>query len=108
MTSSGLLRRVAFVKTDVSEELNASIKVTRVGELGKTLAVTGNRRTLRTILSTFCLPVTANVVPSLAKLVTLTMEELGSSKTPVLTRGMRRNIPEDGIFNNKLVFLITD
>jgi hypothetical protein len=39
------VRPVAFVKTDVSDELNASIfRVTRIGELG-TLAVTNNRRT---------------------------------------------------------------
>jgi hypothetical protein len=38
---------VALVRTDVSEELGASIiKVTRIGELG-TLAVTSNRRTPR-------------------------------------------------------------
>jgi hypothetical protein len=37
--SSGMLRRVALVRTDVSEELSASFnRVTRVGELG-TLAV---------------------------------------------------------------------
>jgi hypothetical protein len=36
MASSGMLRRVALVKTDVSEELSASfIRVTRIGELGK-------------------------------------------------------------------------
>jgi hypothetical protein len=47
MVSSGLLRRVALVRTDVSEELSASfIRVTRIGELGTTLAVTRNRRTL--------------------------------------------------------------
>jgi hypothetical protein len=47
MASSGILRRVALVKTDVSEELGASIiRVTRIGELG-TLAVTSNRCTLR-------------------------------------------------------------
>jgi hypothetical protein len=41
-----MLRRVALVKTDVSEERSASlIKVTRIGELGTTLAVTSNRRT---------------------------------------------------------------
>jgi hypothetical protein len=46
MASSGMLRRVALVRTDVSEELSASfIMVTRIGELG-TLAVTSNRRTL--------------------------------------------------------------
>jgi hypothetical protein len=37
MVSSGTLRRVALVKTDVSEKLSASfIRVTRIGELGKT------------------------------------------------------------------------
>jgi hypothetical protein len=48
MVSSGMLRRVTLVGTDVSEELNASfIRVTRIGELGTTLVVTSNRRTLR-------------------------------------------------------------
>jgi hypothetical protein len=48
MASSGMLRRVALVRTDVSEKLSASfIRVTRIGELGTTLAVTSNRRTLR-------------------------------------------------------------
>jgi hypothetical protein len=43
-----MLRRVALVRTDVSEELGASfIKVARIGELGTTLAVTSNRHTLR-------------------------------------------------------------
>jgi hypothetical protein len=47
MQSSGMLRRVALVRTDVTKELSASfIKVTRIGELGTTLAVTSNRRTL--------------------------------------------------------------
>jgi hypothetical protein len=48
MASSGMLRRVALVRTDVSEELGASfIRVTRIGELGTALAVTSNKRTLR-------------------------------------------------------------
>jgi hypothetical protein len=39
----GMLRHVALVRTDVSEERSASfIRVTRIGELG-TLAVTSNR-----------------------------------------------------------------
>jgi hypothetical protein len=47
MPSSGILRVVALVRTDVSEELSASIiRVTRIGELGTTLAVIINRRTL--------------------------------------------------------------
>jgi hypothetical protein len=48
MPSSGMLRRVTLVRTDVSEEPSASfIRVTRIGELGTTLAVTSNRHTLR-------------------------------------------------------------
>jgi hypothetical protein len=35
MASSEMLRRVALVRTDVSEE-SASIRVTRIGELGTT------------------------------------------------------------------------
>jgi hypothetical protein len=46
MVSSGMLRRVALVRTDVLEELSASIRVTRIGELGTTLAVTSNQRKL--------------------------------------------------------------
>jgi hypothetical protein len=45
MVSSGVLRRVALVRTDVSEEPSASfIRVTRIGELGTTLAATSSRR----------------------------------------------------------------
>jgi hypothetical protein len=40
MASSGMLRRVVLVGSDVLEELSASIiRVTRTGELGTTLAV---------------------------------------------------------------------
>jgi hypothetical protein len=43
-----MLHRVALVRTDVSEELSVSfIRVTRIGELGTTLAVTSNQYTLR-------------------------------------------------------------
>jgi hypothetical protein len=38
---------MALVRTDVSEELSASIIGMTVGELGTTLAVTSNRHTLR-------------------------------------------------------------
>jgi hypothetical protein len=57
MMSSGMLRRVVLVTTDVSEELSAFfIRVTRIGEPGTTLAVTSNRRTLssqRTSVSSY-------------------------------------------------------
>jgi hypothetical protein len=44
MVSSGMLRRVAHVRTDVPEELIAAvIRATRIGELGTTLALTSNR-----------------------------------------------------------------
>jgi hypothetical protein len=46
MASSGILRRVALVRTDVSEEDSASIiRMTRISELATTLAVTSTRRT---------------------------------------------------------------
>jgi hypothetical protein len=39
---------VALVRTDVSEERIISIiRVTKIGEIGTTLEVTSNRRTLR-------------------------------------------------------------
>jgi hypothetical protein len=45
MASSGMLRLVALVRTDVSEEPSASfIRVTRIGELGTTLAVISSQR----------------------------------------------------------------
>jgi hypothetical protein len=48
MASFWILHRVALVRTDVSEELSDPfIRVTRIGELGTTLAVTSNRRTQR-------------------------------------------------------------
>jgi hypothetical protein len=61
-----MLRRVVLVGTDVFEELTASIiRVTRIGELGTTLAVTSNRRPI---------------------LVTLIMAALNSTGTWELTR----------------------
>jgi hypothetical protein len=60
-----MFRRVALVRTDVSEKLSVSIRVTGIGELG-------------TIL------VTASVVPSSRILVTLMTDALSSSETSIL------------------------
>jgi hypothetical protein len=73
MLYSGMLCRVALVRTDVPEERSAPfIRMTRIGELGTTLAVT--RFLVRT-----------SVVPSSPILVTLMKEALNSSETYVLT-----------------------
>jgi hypothetical protein len=88
-----MLRREALVRTDVAEELGASIiRVTRIGEIGTTLAVTSNRRTR--------FLVTANVVPSSPILVILMMEAPSSPETSVLIRATWRNIPEDAILHS--------
>jgi predicted PP-loop superfamily ATPase len=80
MVSSGMLRRVSLVRTDVTEELSTSSMVTRIGELR--------------------LLVTASVVPSSPILVTLTKETLSSSETSILTKAALRNIPEDTILHS--------
>jgi hypothetical protein len=100
MASSGMLRRVALVRTDVSEEFNANIRVTRIGELGATLGIWY----LVFGISSQCarLLVTANVVSSSQILVTLMREALSASETTVRTRPTRRNIPEDAILRTLL------
>jgi hypothetical protein len=54
MASSGMLRRMALVRTDVSEQHSASFIRVTIAELGTTLAVTSNRRTLRRNTSYRC------------------------------------------------------
>jgi hypothetical protein len=78
MVSSGMLRLVSLVRTDVLEE-----------------------RTLRRNTSVRRLLVAACVVPSSPILVTLMKEAPGSSKTSVLTKATWHNIPEGTILHRK-------
>jgi hypothetical protein len=51
-----MLRHVALVRTDLSEELSASfITVTRIAEIETTLAVTSNQRRLRRNAKRICI-----------------------------------------------------
>jgi hypothetical protein len=71
-----MLRHMALVRTDVSEERSAS-------------------NVLRLI-------VTANVALSSRILVTLMIGALSSSETSVVTWVTLRNIPEDGILHDEM------
>jgi hypothetical protein len=75
MVSSGMLRRVALVRTDL-----VFLHIVRR------------------------LLVTASVVPSSPILVTLIKEALSSSETSVLTRATWRNIPEDTILYTQYIY----
>jgi hypothetical protein len=100
MASSGMLRRVALVRTDFSEERRASIiRVTRIGEVGTALAATSNRRTLCISSQSASIVVKASVVPSTQILVTLKKEALSSSE--------RRFLQEPhGVTSQKTTFFI--
>jgi hypothetical protein len=78
MASSGMLRRVALVRTVHTSLLSHFVFLRSVRQL----------------------PVTSNVVPSSPILATLFMGALSSFETYVLTRSARRNIPEDAILHS--------
>jgi hypothetical protein len=60
--SCGMLRCMALVRIDVSEEtITSIISVTKIGELGTTLALNTNRDTLVVLRSLLQLLVTVNV-----------------------------------------------
>jgi hypothetical protein len=80
MPSSGMLRRVALVTTDISEERIASIFRENKNRQAKT-SVSSNKQPKHII---FLRSV-------------LMMEGIRSSETSVLTRVTQRNIPEGGI-----------
>jgi hypothetical protein len=101
MKYSGMLRRVALVRIDVSEECSASIiQVTIIGDLTSTLELTGNRLKHIVFLRSERRLLVTDDVPSSPILVTLIMEELRSSETLILTRATRLNIPEVGILHS--------
>jgi ABC-type taurine transport system substrate-binding protein len=87
--SSGMLHRVALLRTKVSEEISASFIRVTIGELGTTLAVT-------------------SIVPSSPILVTLRKEALSSSEMLLLRSATRRHIPEDVILQTEGVCFIVD
>jgi hypothetical protein len=87
MASSVMLRRMAIVRTDDSEELSPSIsKVTRICEL----CISSQRASVASY----------GYVPSPPILI-LMMEAVSSSETSVLTRATRPNIPEDIILHSQ-------
>jgi hypothetical protein len=92
---------VALVRTDFSGESRASvIRVTTIGELGTSPAVTNTQRTLWFLCSVRWVLVTAGDVPSSTIVVTLITEALRSSETTVLTRATSHNILEDNILHS--------
>jgi hypothetical protein len=79
MPFSGMLCRVALVRTDVSEESIAYIiRVTKISEL-------------ELVTAAYCEEI----------LLTLIMEAIISAETSVLTRTTQRHILEDGILHSR-------
>jgi hypothetical protein len=106
MVSSGLLRRVALVRTDVRRLLVAACVPSSpiLSPWWRRRQVPLKHRFLQephgvTTQKTpfFLLLVTANMFPSSLILATLIMEAIHSSETLVLTRAAWCNIPEDSI-----------
>jgi hypothetical protein len=100
-----MLLRVALVRTEVPVESSApTIRVTRIGEVGTTLAVNSNRVTLRKMLCYYVtvnvVYVTVNVIPSSPILVSLMTEAPRSPGTSGFTRVTKHNIPKDGILQS--------
>jgi hypothetical protein len=101
MPYSGILRRVALERIDVSEERTASIvRVTRIRELETTLAVSSNRHTLVFLRSVRRLLDTTNVLSSSPILVTPMMEAPRSYESSALTRTTWRNFPDEVILHS--------
>jgi hypothetical protein len=104
-----MLRYVTRAKTDVSEVPSPYIiKVKRISELGTTLAITSNRRTMRRNSMNFYafrrsvrrLLVTANVVLCSSILVILMIEASHSSEASILRRGTWHNVQENDIIHS--------
>jgi TRAP-type C4-dicarboxylate transport system permease large subunit len=91
MSISGVLQRVALVRTEVSEERIASIiRVKGIREL--ITAPVANRSVLQLLVT--------DVVPSWLIVSTLMLEAIYSSETSVLTRTTLRHNQQDAILQS--------
>jgi hypothetical protein len=81
---------VALVRTDVSEEPNLRYRGTSPHQGDKNELARNNVSSNSTV----------NVVPSSLILFALIMEMIRSSETPVLSRVIRRHIPEDDVHHS--------